>query len=106
MKLTIKERLLITTMLPEEGNRLTMKALKDINTKIAFSAEELDKYNMSMTENGSIQYSNTEDTFDIDLNDAELKIICDNYLKLDTEGKLNPQTFDIGERIYDLVGEK
>jgi len=105
MELTIRERLLVPTMLPREGNRLTIRSLKEINEKLGFSADELEKYTMSITDEGIITYKDNGDTFDIDMTLPELKIVCDNYLKLDSEGKLNTELFNIGERIFDLVNE-
>ena len=106
MQLSIKERIIFPQLLPQQGNRLTMKALKTIEEKVDFSAEELEEYEIKPTESGNITYNDADKRFDIDLSQAELRIVKEHYLKLDSEENLNTHTYALGERILEEIKEE
>lgn len=96
MRLTLKERLVIMTILPKEGNYVKMTIKSDIISKIKISQEDITSLDVVEKENGSIQWDGTKDTEkEFDLTELEEKMIKDELKKLDDAEKLNDETLVI-----------
>lgn len=95
MILNLKERLIITNILPVEGNFTTLVIKSDLVKKIAITQDEIKKYNIK-SDNGLITWSvESEEETDFMFTDLELGLIRECLKKLDTESKLNDETLII-----------
>ena len=89
MILDIKNRLLLISMLPAEGNISQMVDVYDLVRELKLSDEEKNK--VAYVESGSyVKWEHKDDpNKDINISSDQLKIIMDAIDKLDREGKIS-----------------
>lgn len=98
MKLTIKDRVFIPGILPTEGGRFEMIAVRDLMSKIEFSSAELEEYGIRPTDKGVTWESNFEK--EIEFSNSEKGIILDALAKADKGGKLPLEFISTWEKLY------
>ncbi len=54
MKMTVKERLLIGSILPPHGNLVTIKIMRELRENLSFSEEEIKELNIRFGETATI----------------------------------------------------
>jgi len=97
MQLDILQRILIFSVLPKEGNLLTMKTLRSLKEKVGFSEEDLDKYNIRL-EGTNYKWDASKDIpVEFDITEGEVKLIKTGLKELDTQGKLMEQHLSLCE---------
>ena len=84
MILTIKDRLLIPSILPDCGNIVTMLIAQSITAKTKVSVSEIEKYGIK-SENGRILWiSNIPDEgLDVEFEKSEISLMKEGIQKLD-----------------------
>ena len=89
MKLDIKNRLLLISILPQQGTLTEMVEIYDLVRELKLSDEE--KGEVAYVENGNyIKWDYEKDlNKDIQINNTQLDIIKKAINKLDKEGKIN-----------------
>ena len=88
MKLNVKERLVLLTLLPAEGNFLTLKVVRKLRESLSFSEEELEAYKFVET-NGRTTWNETDrPPKDVQIGKEGRKLIKKALGKLDKEEKL------------------
>ena len=89
MKLDIKNRLLLISILPQQGTLTEMVEIYDLVRELKLSDEE--KGEVAYVENGNyIKWDYEKDlNKDIQINNTQLDIIKRAINKLDKEGKIN-----------------
>lgn len=103
MELSVKQRLNLESVLVSftEGKYEQLKAKKSIVEKITFSSEELQEIEFKTEPQGnSLVYkwnSEKETIKEVEFIELETSLIKEILVKIDTEGKLNEQLFDIYE---------
>ena len=103
MELSVKQRLNLESVLVSftEGKYEQLKAKKSIVEKITFSSEELQEIEFKTeTQGNSLVYkwnSEKETIKEVEFIELETSLIKEILVKIDTEGKLNEQLFDIYE---------
>ena len=89
MELTVKERLVVLTILPREAELDTIKIVHELRNELSFSEDEHKQMNIEQNKNGS--YSWDEDTViikDFNIGEVATRIIKDELDKLNKEGKV------------------
>lgn len=97
-KLNISERLMIMQILPKEGNFVLLKMIRDLNSKVGFSADEIQEFNIKTNDDKITWDSKGMVEKAIDFKIKELEIIADALKKLDKESKLEFRHFSIFEK--------
>ena len=97
MKLNILNRILIFTVLPKEGNILTMKTLKSLKNKVVFSEDEVKEYEIRIEEDNYKWNPEKDKEVDFDITEGEVKIISDGLKELDTQGKITENYLSLCE---------
>lgn len=103
MELSVKQRINLESVLStfSEGKYEQLKAKKSIIEKITFSIEEIQELNFETKQQGvNVFYtwdSKKETIKKVEFIELETTLIKEILVKLDTEGKLNEQLFDIYE---------
>ncbi len=103
MELSVKQRLNLESVLSSftEGKYEQLKAKKSIVEKITFSSEELQEIEFKTEPQGnSLVYkwnSEKETIKEVEFIELETSLIKEILVKIETEGKLNEQLFDIYE---------
>ena len=90
MKLTIKDRLIMPGLCPEESDLMTLILVKDITKKVEFSQKELEEIEFKSVDGRHTWNSEKEKDIEIKFTDSELNLLKNQVNKLDSEKK----TFD------------
>ena len=98
MELSINERLLILSILPKEGNILTLRIVRDLAREVGFSEEELKDWEIKQEGNNVSWNSQKVVSKDIKIGDAAKKVISDEMKKLEKENKLQITYLDLFEK--------
>ena len=115
MELSVYERIILLNVLPAEGSFVILKAIRCMVDKLGFSSEELKELNLKQAgeefENadgvkeivpaGQIRWKQSADKpKEIKLDDTEKDIIYKELKKLDEEGKLKRDHFDLYAKFF------
>ena len=101
-KLNVGERIIISQILPKEGNFVTLKLIRDLQSKIGITADEHSEYEI-VQENDIVRWNEKgKEEKSFDFKTKELEIISKELEKLDEDNKLNYQHFSIFEK---FIGE-
>lgn len=103
MKLTIKERLLLSGILPSEGNIVTVRIIRDLMHDLGISEEEKSKYNFVVHPDGNITWNDKYDseTKDVNIGSAAFGIIRDALKQADEKNKLHWEHIPMYEKFVD-----
>jgi len=75
MELSVGERLVVLSILPKEGDFLSLKLVRELQSNLSFSEEEHKKYQFVQEEN-SVHWNNAaEDSKDVPMGDKAKEII-------------------------------
>ncbi len=85
MLLGVQERVLLTNLLPPQGDILTLKLVRELREALSFSEEEIEKFEIKASE-GRINWAPTTEESEIAIGDTMKSIVVANLKKLD-EGK-------------------
>lgn len=97
MKLNILNRILIFSILPKEGNLVTMKTLKSLKNKIAFSEDDVNEYEIRVEDNHYHWNPEKEVEIEFDFTEGEAKLVKDGLKKLDEEKAITEQYYELCE---------
>ena len=103
MKLSVRERLGLLEMLPQEGGYSALKALRRAKEALAITPEEAKDFDFIQTPVAGGKFSFTWDTEkekirEIPLDEYTTDTVRDILVKKEKEGKLSEQTFDLYEK--------
>lgn len=101
MKLNVAERLNILQLLPQEGNFITLKVVRELQSELSFSEEELKSYEIDEKENMVQWNQGGNDRKEITIGDTGMGIISDAFKKLEGENKLSLRLLSLYERIVE-----
>ena len=95
MELTIKERLLISSLYPRESSLTTQTIIKDITQKVGIGQEEQEAIELKQMPNGYTWNEDKVTVSEIVFTDAELNVLKDQVARLDAEKKITQQLVDL-----------
>ena len=109
--LTVKERLVAMAILPNESDWTTRKVVRDMVSKIGFSAEDREKFQFTQVEGERPGQQMTtwnnkidQDT-EFDLAGGEISMIVEGLEKLSAEKKLTAEHDSLCEKFLDSAGD-
>ncbi len=98
MKLDVRERFVLLGVLPQEGNFLTLKTLRDLQDKLSFTEEEHKLYKF-VEKDGRVTWSDdVEQSKEIEIGEKATDIIVEALKKLDEAKTLKPDHYSIYEK--------
>jgi len=102
VNLSVKERLILLSILPQEGNFITLKVVRKLREALSFSEEEIKKY--KFVQSGSqVTWDNTiEQGKEIEIGEKATDIITETLKKLDEQKKLKDEYFSVCEKFINL----
>ena len=104
MKLNVFERLSLLSVLPEEGNFITLKIVRDIQSKLSFSEDDIKDMDIQETA-GSVKWnSKGNDRAEIEVGEKATDVIINAFKALDAKNKLSLKILPLYERI--VIGEE
>lgn len=98
MKLDVRERLILLSVLPQEGNFVTLKTIRDLQSALSFSEEEHKLYKFVQNEGMVTWDDKTEQSKEIELGEKATDIIVAALKKLDESKTLKQEHFSIYEK--------
>jgi len=103
MKLTVFERLILMSILPGEGNFVTLKIVHQLKQSLSFNEDEIKKYKFVQDmEKGSVVWDQSVDQeADIQIGEKAMDLIVSALKKLDEGKKLTNQHFSLYEKFIE-----
>jgi hypothetical protein len=98
VKLDVGERMVVISILPKEGNFLTLRVLRTLVSRIGLTAEEIKEFEVVQEGDRIVWNQKGYELLEFDLADVELDIIKQELKKLDSENKLTQDMFSIYEK--------
>ena len=95
MKLDVRERLVVLSVLPIEGNFLTLKVVRKLKESLSFSEEEFKLYKFVQNEDTVTWDDKAEQVKPIEIGAQGKTIIQDALKKLDEQKKLKDEHYSI-----------
>ena len=106
MKLKISDRLLILSVLPQEGNIMQVRLVRDLIGKIGLSAKEIEDWKVKSEKNGQIKWDNSKAIEkEIPISESESKIIADTFEEISKNNKLNVSQIELYDTFCKKGGE-
>lgn len=98
MKLDVRERLVVLSVLPIEGNFITLKVVRKLKESLSFSEEEIKLYKFVQSEDTVTWDDEAEQVKLIQIGAQGKTIIQDALKKLDEQKKLKDEHYSIYEK--------
>ena len=100
MKLEVRERLILLSVLPQTGNFVTLKTLRDLQGVLSFTEEEHKLYNFVQdTENGTVVWDDTaEQVKEVEIGERATDLIVEALKKLDESKQLKLEHYSLYEK--------
>ena len=95
VELTIAQRAILMQIIPQEGDFLTFKIIKDMKSQIGFSEEDLQKFEIKQVDKIMTWNREKEETKTVSLGEKGIEIIITALHKLNDEKKINDTNFDL-----------
>lgn len=106
-ELNVGERIVALSVLPKEGNFVTLRLVRNLGEKLGLSADEHEKYEIKInTETGIASWNKKgiEELVGLEFKNKEVEIIRTALEELDKEQKLKNEHFSLYEKFVE--GEK
>jgi len=95
MLLTVRERLILLSILPQEGDFLTLKVLRNLQESFSFTEGELARYKFVQVEDKVTWDDKVEQGKEIEIGKKANDIIVLALSKLNEQKKLRMEHFDL-----------
>lgn len=104
MKLDITERLNLLSILPEKGNALTLRVVREAREALSFDSSEHATIGFETRDDGTVTWPMDNDPHkDVSLSLPILGMIKDTLTKLNDRDELDMPKLDLYERFVDQV---
>jgi len=102
MLLDTKDRIILLSILPQEGDVVMLRLLRELKQTIGFSDEEIERLGLSTTENGrTVWDEKAERLVEVDLGETALSIIKREFRKLNKEQKVKDSHLETYDKFID-----
>ena len=104
MLFSVPERLLLLPILPEVGDVITLKVVRDLQDILAFTEEEIKLFNLR-TQGGALRWDNGTDK-EVPLTPKQAEVIVEALKQRDKAKKLPIQLLSLYERVVETKKKK
>ena len=101
MLLTVRERLILLSIIPQEGDFLTLKVLRKLQEDLSFTEEEHAKYKFVQSEDKVTWADKAEQGKEVEIGKKANEIIVLALSKLNEQKKLRMEHFDLYEKFVE-----
>ena len=105
MFLSVKERLMLLSIVPAQGDFLTLKIVRKLREELSFSEEEHSLLQFRQDQaSGMTRWSDTGEkqiVKDVQIGEKAIDIIADGLKKLNDEKKLTMDTMELYEKFVE-----
>lgn len=102
MQLSVIERILLSQLLPVEGNFTNLKLIRQVKEELSFTEEENQKLKFVQKDTQVIWNPVADLIKEIIFGEVVLKLIKDTLIKLDQEEKLTDQHMSLYEKFITI----
>ena len=92
------ERLTLLSILPKEGNFVTLKVLRSLTSNLGLSESELKEFDVKQNDQQVTWNEKGNEEREIEIGEKATDIIVEALKKLDDEKKLTEQHFSVYEK--------
>jgi hypothetical protein len=105
MELTVRDRLMVSRLLPNEGDARTIKIIRKLNDDLGFNEEEVKEFEIVTSEGGhTITWNAAKDrAIEIPIGEVATEIIVDALKKLDETKKLTGELLPIWDKFMETT---
>jgi hypothetical protein len=100
MKLSVTERLVVLSILPAEGDLLTLRLVRDLRRALSFNEEEHSSMQIDQAD-GKVSWKNEQAPVDIHIGPKMHVLIQDTFAALDKSRKLSLSALPVYERFLE-----
>ena len=100
MKLSVGERLVLLSILPGEGDFLTIKIIRQLRERLSFTEEEHKQYQFVQAE-GRVSWQGGNDSKPIEIGDKANEVIVAALKKLDEAKLLRDEHYTLYEKFVE-----
>ena len=104
MLFSVPERLLLLPILPEVGDVITLKVVRDLQDILAFTEEEIKLFSLR-TQGGALRWDNGTDK-EVPLTPKQTEVIVEALKQRDKAKKLPIQLLSLYERVVETKKKK
>ena len=107
LELTFTERLVLGTVLPTEGDMMTILVVKDLKDKVMLNQEILKDVEWSTLGSNATWNADKAERYSmtLDLTSVELKILKEAVSRLNTEKKITLENLSFARKVDELKSE-
>jgi hypothetical protein len=101
MKLTVLDRLIINQFMPERGGLITMRLVRNMRDRFAFSSEEISELELKDESDGRITWNSKKERESIDFKftQEEISILKQRVDEVDKEGNITLELLELAIKI-------
>ena len=104
MELNIHERVRLLGILPKEGNFITLRIVRDLQTDLSFKEEDIKKYKLVQT-GDQVNWDGAADAKeqkDIKMGGEATALVVKALKDMDKDNKLTPQHMSLYEKFIEV----
>jgi len=106
MKLTVKERIQILSILPRQSNYINLRQIRDLEFALSFTDDEQSVLKFENLENGVVRWDDSgEQEKEFNLSEPQSKVISNALRAISSGAKLEMDMLDLYERFIPPVEE-
>jgi len=105
VKLTVKQRINLQSILPQQGDFLTIKMIRILREELSFSQEEHELLKLVSNQNGSVSWDGkaAENCIkEVEIPETVVSIVKETLEKLNAQKKITEVHLDFYEMFMDL----
>jgi hypothetical protein len=102
LKMNVKDRLVLQSILPQQGSMLTMTIVQEVQDKIKITSDEISKLNMKETKQGITWDAEKKIELELELNDSIKKVLKESAQKADKEEKVTTENLSLIQKLIAL----
>lgn len=102
MKLTIKDRIVLLTLLPRHGGLIELQTIKGLIQVLEFTSQEIEEYQLRDTDNGVLWNKDKEKEKEITFTDAQINLIKKSINEADKNRTLTLEMLETIEKFINL----
>jgi len=103
LTLTIKERVILSDILPQQGSKLQQIIVRSIVRKTEFTSEEIDEYGLKWSTQGVAWNEKAKSAeFEFEVSESELSVLKEAASLIDKENRVTQHNLSLIEKIETL----
>lgn len=107
MKLDLRDRLILPSILPTKANFETMTIIEDLKLKIKITSDDIQKFEIKENHTGSITWNKKgEETLDFEISMDEADVLIKAFEQLDVNNEVTVETYALCRKIAELKNTK